>query len=123
METESAIRRKTHVIFKTADTDNDGSISFDEYFAYMAKGKSVVQEAKAGMLKEFKLIDTDGSGSLSFEELVRYQIILQREAHERKSSPSKSPTKKSLKLVIATPTKLPAKQVSPTKSVAAVAVK
>jgi len=51
-------------LFKTMDTDEDGTISFDEYKAYVMPLGVTEAECKVG----FEMIDTDGNGVLSYEE-------------------------------------------------------
>jgi len=51
-------------LFKTVDVDEDGTISFDEYKAFVMPLGATEAECKVG----FEMIDTNADGILSYEE-------------------------------------------------------
>ena len=66
---------ETAKAFKEIDTDGNGTISFDEYFAYRAgKCKNVFAEQKAGFRKEFEMINKDGDGQLTQDEILAFAL-------------------------------------------------
>jgi len=71
----------TAAMYQKIDTDKNGTICFQEYFAYRAKGGQVPAELKAKYLKEFKAIDTDGNDKLSFEEMIAYLLSKENEVY------------------------------------------
>jgi hypothetical protein len=71
---EIPARVSTAIMFNTADTDGNGTLSFDEYFAFRAKSGGVPAEMKAKFSKEFAEIDLNGDGHLDFEEVMDLQL-------------------------------------------------
>ena len=62
-------------MFIDCDADQDGTITFDEYFKYRCKNlKNVYPEQKAKFEKEFKAFDKNGDGVLDFEEVVSFTM-------------------------------------------------
>ena len=58
------------LLFDQADTDGDGQLSFDEYFAYAKILLPGTEPIKPEIIKRlFESQDTDGDGVLTFEEI------------------------------------------------------
>ena len=60
------------------DTDNDGQITFEEFFA-VACGEKGSQDDKDKMKPIFDAIDTNSSGTINFEEYVEFKFKLESE--------------------------------------------
>ena len=66
-------RFETVKMFAACDADQDGTITFDEYFKYRCGTlKNVYPEQKAKFKKEFDQFDKNKDGVLDFEEIISF---------------------------------------------------
>jgi len=71
-------------MFKEADVSGDGSLSFEEIYAFLKKDKPNIGERPAMMM--FSRIDRDHSGSIDFSEFTDFTLSMELLEAKKKAS-------------------------------------
>ena len=71
---ESAAKMLSAKLFREADTDRNGTISFDEYFTHRVRTSQGGGFKRDELKREFDAIDTDKSGALDWNEVICFQL-------------------------------------------------
>jgi calcium-dependent protein kinase len=71
-------------IFKSLDSNDDGTLTAKELQEGMAKAGGAIQESAADLLKLFASLDTDGSGNIDYSEFLA--ASLDRKLYEQQNA-------------------------------------
>ncbi len=70
---KSEMKKAFETAFKTADTENNGSLNLTEFKAFHSEMEKMREANKPSDEQKFKEIDTDNSGTITKEEMKNHR--------------------------------------------------
>jgi calmodulin len=58
-------------MIKMVDSNNDGTVDFDEFVILMAKQLKIEQDREEELVEVYKVFDVDGDGKISIDDLIK----------------------------------------------------